>query len=288
MSDGDIPACYYQTRLVIYRVARSAYTAIDLKDIAHPYWIVSHVRRGQVTTTSQGLTFTAASGDVMIHPPHVPFSERAENPGVHEWFMIDVQTRDHVELFRLYPIFPVVTLTDPEVFVEGFSAMLRAWHDTRHQFRNERLTAFAQLLIAQLLTDWHIHGAVVRPDALSTQLDQFTAVIRFMHEHLEDPIRLTDLAQVVHLHPNYFHRVFKRTYGMSPAEMLRRVRLERARALLESTTEPIEQVAQACGIPDAAYFTRWFRRAVGSTPRIYRRQSQSARDGYTVHTPPRP
>lgn len=275
------PACYYQSQLAVYRVERSRYAAINLENVTHPYWIVSHVLQGNVTTTCQGLTFAANSGDVMIHAPHIPFTERAHRPGIHEWIMIDAWTQNHIDVFHLYPVYPVVALTDPCRFTAMFSSMLAAWHSTQQPFRNERLAASAQQLIAELLMDWHAHGAVTRPEALFTQpWDRFPTAIRFMRDHLHEQIHLADLAKIVHLHPNYFHRVFSRTYGMSPAEMLQHIRLERARALLDGTMDPIKQVAQACGVRDPAYFARWFQRALGVSPRAYRQQRQTVEESY--------
>jgi AraC-like DNA-binding protein len=61
------------------------------------------------------------------------------------------------------------------------------------------------------------------------------------------------------------HRVVRRWTGLSPAQYMRVLRLNRARELLLDG-EPVSQAAAACGFADQAHFIRWFARAFGYTP----------------------
>ncbi|MCY0879670.1 MAG: AraC family transcriptional regulator [Firmicutes bacterium] len=273
-------ACHHQIRLSIYEVARSVYQSLNLQNLSHPSWIISHVRCGTVKTSSQGLCFIAQAGDVMVHPPSLPFSEYAEFPGEHEWFMADLWDENHVELLRLFPVFPVVTLKNPAGYSAQFAKLLLAWQDIHHPLRNARVAASAYDLVLQILNDWEDRGSPPRPEPLQTHADRFPAVIRFMHEHLDQPLRLAELADIVHWHPNYFHKVFRQTYGISPGQMLRRIRLERASMLLQTTDEAIEHIARACGMNDPAYFSRWFKQSTGLAPTAYRRHLRRQRNHY--------
>jgi LacI family transcriptional regulator len=58
----------------------------------------------------------------------------------------------------------------------------------------------------------------------------------------------------------------------TPAEEIRRVKVERVRRLLAAGDEPLEDVAAACGFTYAEVMTRVFRRAMGMTPLAYRRR----------------
>jgi transcriptional regulator GlxA family with amidase domain len=66
-------------------------------------------------------------------------------------------------------------------------------------------------------------------------------------------------------------RRFVSATGMSPIEYCRRVRIARARELLEGGILPQKEIAQSLGYTDVASFARAFRRAVGSTPGAYRK-----------------
>ncbi len=58
----------------------------------------------------------------------------------------------------------------------------------------------------------------------------------------------------------------------TPAEEIRRVKVERVRRLLAAGDEPLEDVAAACGFTHAEVMTRVFRREMGMTPSAYRRR----------------
>ncbi len=81
----------------------------------------------------------------------------------------------------------------------------------------------------------------------------------------------------MHLHPSYFNRAFKSVYGMSALQMLKKIRLRRATAMLEETDFTLDAIAEGCGFSDAAYFSRIFRRHMGQTPGDYRRSVANAK-----------
>jgi len=85
----------------------------------------------------------------------------------------------------------------------------------------------------------------------------------------DDPARtpaLADLARLAGVHPVYFSRAFRRRYGCSPGDYLRRRRLERALGLLRTRNLPLAQVAAETGHADQAHFTRAFTRRYGISP----------------------
>lgn len=68
-------------------------------------------------------------------------------------------------------------------------------------------------------------------------------------------------------------RRVRRVFGLSPRQLVLRLRVDRATHLLSSTTVPLAQVATAAGFSDQASFTRTFARVTGETPAAFRRQS---------------
>jgi transcriptional regulator GlxA family with amidase domain len=113
-----------------------------------------------------------------------------------------------------------------------------------------------------------------------TSQDRFVDVIRYMLAHLGDKLTRDDLASLVHLHPGYFDRIFHNVYGTSPMQMLRNLRLSRARQLLETTDAPLSAIALSCGLSDAGYFNRVFRQCYGQTPGQYRQSAKSTMQSY--------
>jgi AraC family transcriptional regulator len=88
---------------------------------------------------------------------------------------------------------------------------------------------------------------------------------------LEGQLPVEDLAKLVSLSPSHFCRVFKESFGESPHSYVTRLRVERARTLMLTTSESLSQIALACGLADQAHLCRCFRRVTGTTPGFWRR-----------------
>ena len=80
------------------------------------------------------------------------------------------------------------------------------------------------------------------------------------------------LASVAGLSPFHFSRLFRNSVGCSPYRYYDKVRHERAREMLASTTMPIEKIARQLGFADASQLARAFRRHAGCSPGAYRDQ----------------
>ncbi len=96
--------------------------------------------------------------------------------------------------------------------------------------------------------------------------------VRFIGEHSGSPIGVREVLGAVPLSRRQLERRFRAAVGRSVLEEINRCRMDRARQLLIETELTIPQVALACGFSTTSYFTVAFRRAVGATPGVYRRQ----------------
>lgn len=102
------------------------------------------------------------------------------------------------------------------------------------------------------------------------------AVIDFIRDRFREPLDNVRLAKLAGLSQRAFERRFRRTYGLSPQQYLKRVRVRTACQALVYTDHPIARIASEHGFADQSYFTREFRDVVGSTPRDYRKSFQRA------------
>jgi transcriptional regulator GlxA family with amidase domain len=92
--------------------------------------------------------------------------------------------------------------------------------------------------------------------------------------HMRDGrgVSLAALATAARLERRTLLRRFASATGMSPIEYCRRVRIARARELLEGGELSQKEIAQSLGYRDVASFARAFRKAVGSAPGAYRKK----------------
>jgi transcriptional regulator GlxA family with amidase domain len=88
----------------------------------------------------------------------------------------------------------------------------------------------------------------------------------------EDSLTIADAARHVALEPRTFLRRFVKATGMKPIEYQQRLRVSRARELLEFSRSSVDVVAARVGYEDVAAFRRIFRKVIGLNPSEYRRR----------------
>ena len=88
--------------------------------------------------------------------------------------------------------------------------------------------------------------------------------------HYAQPITLTDLAGVVHLHPKYLSTVFPLVTGCGFGDYLSNVRIEQAKGLLLDRRLSCQTIAEQVGYQNERCFAQAFRRCAGVTPTEYR------------------
>lgn len=98
----------------------------------------------------------------------------------------------------------------------------------------------------------------------------FIEVIRYMRGHLDQQIKVDELAKVACMQTTYFIRKFKLAFGVSPITYLNKLKMYRAMTLLSSTDLSIDEVAKKVGIFDNSYFSRMFKNYCSTTPSEYR------------------
>jgi AraC family transcriptional regulator len=99
--------------------------------------------------------------------------------------------------------------------------------------------------------------------------------IEYMENHLRDEIALADIAEHVNLSAFHFQRAFSLLTEMSPAEYLRKKRLEKAALLLRSTDLDVQQIAMRLQFCSQSYFTDSFRKEFGVSPTKYRKEGKA-------------
>lgn len=84
------------------------------------------------------------------------------------------------------------------------------------------------------------------------------------------------LAREAHSSRAHFVRSFKRAFGETPHQYLRRRRVERAKELLRGTTLSVTEVSLEVGFRSLGSFSTAFRALVGESPRDYARRWRTA------------
>lgn len=100
--------------------------------------------------------------------------------------------------------------------------------------------------------------------------ERVAATIDWMKANLARPTRLEDLAALAGMSEPHYSALFREQIGFSPVDFFLRLRIQRACQLLATSAAAVGEVAEEVGFADPYYFTRYFRRVMGCSPREYR------------------
>ncbi len=159
-------------------------------------------------------------------------------------------------------------------------------HLTSIHLPAERIGAMALKTAIQLLhgeklpsRSQRVGGALLVPKE-STGIDHsllgdIPAALAYIESHASQDITVTDvLTQTQNVSRMTFYREFKEQTGDSPAQYIRRIRIETACRLLATTPLEISRIAEMVGFSSSNYFAQIFRADTGMTPRQYRKSQK--------------
>jgi len=110
-------------------------------------------------------------------------------------------------------------------------------------------------------------GLVGSPDE-----ERLHLAVGFMQQHLHRGLSLAEVAQHIHVSPATLGRLFRTHFAVSPIQYLTRLRIARAREMLQARRHNVSEVARACGYATLQYFSRAFAAECGMPPTAYRRR----------------
>lgn len=94
----------------------------------------------------------------------------------------------------------------------------------------------------------------------------------WLGKHLAEEIRIEDLAERLAVSPRTLIRRFQRVTGLSPQAFLQKLRVDRARTLMETTELRLTEILERVGYQDESAFRRLFKRHTGHSPGDYSRR----------------
>lgn len=113
----------------------------------------------------------------------------------------------------------------------------------------------------------------------SGETQAISGVLAYTRRHLDQPLRVSELAARAGLSVFQFDQRIRGLFGMSAGQYVIRLRIDHACDRLRHGTAPISEIALECGYADQTAFSRQFRKTVRLTPQKYRTHVQEAAGG---------
>lgn len=96
----------------------------------------------------------------------------------------------------------------------------------------------------------------------------------YIHSHKSEQVSLKHMAELCHLSPSYFSRLFAKETGENFTTYLAKLKIKWAKQLLEVTDMPVSQISDELGFNESGYFIKIFKKFEEITPALYRKYIQ--------------
>ena len=223
-----------------------------------------------------GKTHTSlyGKGDVAITPAEMPFFARWEGEDHYMQIRIAARFIQNVarEALEINPdrleLLPEFRIRDPQIEAIGLMLLSELQQgNCGSRLYIESLTNVLAVHLIRQYTATQPQHPIYEGGLPQHQLSQ---VLDYIDAHLEQDIKLADLATLLNMSQFHFSHLFKRAIGTSPYQYLLQQRIERAKKLLKDRDRSIMEIALMCGFNSHSHLSKQFRQATGMTPKAYR------------------
>lgn len=114
-------------------------------------------------------------------------------------------------------------------------------------------------------------------ETLAVKDPQLKQVVEFIQKHALEDITILDILKVVPMARRSLDRRFFKVFGRTPAEEIRRLRINKARQLLAESDFSMQRIAESCGFSTYNYLTLFFKKMTGMSPSEYRNKYRAFR-----------
>jgi AraC family transcriptional regulator len=251
-----------------FRVSDIRFAAdLDLPLHTHDRATVAVLLRGaMVQRGDAGRSSDCRAATVLVEPAGEPHGNHFQAGGAR---VLSVQP-DPADREVLGPFLPLLTggahLRDP-----GVAAL--ATRVTQEMHAPDDLTP---LSVCGLVLELLARAARLAAPRLGRRPPTWLTEVReLMNDRFTEPLQIRDLAAVAGVHPVHLSRAFRAEYGVPVSVYLRDLRLDWAARRLDTTNEPIAQIADHAGFTDQSHLTRAMRSRYGMTPMQRRRAART-------------
>jgi AraC-like DNA-binding protein len=231
-----------------------------LERMVLPYIDLTYCVEGEMQYIYEGEELTLRSGDAILFPKgSVRIRKQIDKPALYASFNVGYSG-------EFDPLVKGVIRKSLRSDTVSVLESVRKSHDSLAEHRRQRCGALFLYLYYQLIDT-----------VIDNENPHIKHVKKYIAEHLTEKITLSDIAEAVHLVPNYCCSLFSKYEGMGIFDFINAQRVQLAKNLIASNTLSLSEVAERSGFLDYNYFARVFREVEGCSPGRYRKETLGIR-----------
>lgn len=250
-------------------------------------WRISFRERGQATLASSVGAAPLVPGRPIVIGPDTPAELRPEGSALH--FLVEFElARSRAAAALPVAAEPIALEAEPRrdsLARELLQELAAGARPSPAHYA--RASAFVQLCLSSLveLAD-EDNREGTNGSAMHDARNQLQPALRYIDAHLADLLPNSKLAELSHASESHFIRLFRRTFGCTPARHVQERRISSAAELLVHTRLTIDEIAERCGFANRYHFTRVFAQRMSQPPARFRAlqtapRAPARRDGDT-------
>lgn len=245
----------------------------------HDFTEITYILSGKGKYFVEGNTYDVQAGDLIIC-----------NPGVHHHNIVIDSDAPTIEFFAGFTDFQFKDMPPNSIILEEDSYLMHTDTELKQNLSKLCYTMLAEneshqvgkyfmlksyliqflLLIIRQNTEPapNLDGRNFESHYKGYVVNQ---IIDYLDENYSEKISLDRIARNMYLSPVYISKIFKEETGESPINYLIKIRLEKAKDMLEaSEAQSIKKIATTVGYDDAYHFSKLFKKYYGISPSHYR------------------
>ena len=237
----------------LYNLSRNSYDS----------YLLMQITKGKCTITAKGQNFQAQRGQLVFLDCYKPHGYSTETGWSANWIHFDGPMAGKY--------FEYITNNEKFIFTPSLdNKFTREFEKLFTGFKTGNIAdeASMSLSITSMLTELIINTPQSAPTERNREL--ISDITYYINTHFKEDITLEQLADMAHLSPFYFTKLFKAKTGYTPHEYVITTRLNHAKYLLSNTNLTIKEICFACGFASESRFCTSFKKFVGVTPSVYK------------------
>ncbi|MCZ8512017.1 AraC family transcriptional regulator [Paenibacillus filicis] len=238
------------------------------------YHLIHYVTSGKGSFRCMAKDYRLGPGNSFVIFPGelVSYASDEKSPWAYRWIGFKgARADEYLSALGLSPNHPVTDSKHPRRLRTLFHLAERSLQ-TGGAGSDLESESYLRLIFAEYAKDRFVE-ALPQEDASVIQ-QQVEQAIRWLTLQYYQPISIEQMAQSLGYHRTHLSKMFKQHTGMSPMHFLLKIRMERAKLLLQEPLT-IEQVASSVGFADPLYFSKQFKKWFGRSPSDYRQDQQA-------------
>lgn len=246
----------------------------------HGEWEIIKIREGSLRVTEEGESHLLKAGDIWMAPPFASHSieggseDSARLVVLMEPRLMGIAEMDQCQWLDIQGLLEHSDLKSRSWPVSAKASLDAIVEEIYHELSQKEygwqlaVKALADQMLLYILRD------VPRCEEKSRnpQAQRLREILEYISRNYCGPITLRDCARVAGFNPTYFSRYFKGCMGMTFQQYVKRLRIDRAKWLLQADDGFITEICFQCGYRDIKTFNKLFKQETGLSPTQFRRE----------------